>query len=73
MSFGTSGMGAFAYIYDPVAGTVLLAVDVAEGGGVGTVSGNVPAGDYVVLTGPNDWNVAWTCASGLAEYTLQID
>jgi hypothetical protein len=73
MSFGTSGMGAFAYIYDAVAGTVLLGVDVPEGGGVVTVSGNVPAGDYVVLTGPNDWNVAWTCASGLAEYTLQID
>jgi hypothetical protein len=73
ITMGTSGMGAFAYIYDPATGLVMLGADVPAGGGVVTVNGDVPAGDYVVLTAPAEWNTDWTCASGLADYTVQVD
>ena len=33
----------------------------------------MPAGNYAILCGPSDWNVAWTCASGLVDYSIQLD
>jgi len=73
MSFGTSGMGGFCYIYDPASGAVIMGVDIAEGGGVSSASGTVPAGTYVVLVAPDSWNTAWTCDSGLGDYHFTID
>ena len=47
--------------------------EVAEGGGVNTASGDVPAGDYVVRCAPAEWNTAWTCDSGLVDYWILVE
>ena len=33
----------------------------------------VPAGNHCVWTGASDWNTAWTCASGLADYQATVE
>ena len=73
VTYGTSGCGGFGLIYDAVAGVALVEVNVAEGGGVNSASGDVPAGDYVILTAPSEWNTAWTCDSGLVDYWILVE
>jgi len=33
----------------------------------------VGAGNYCLWVGPSDWNTAWDCASGGAEYSMHVD
>ena len=73
ISVGTSGMDCLFGIVDNVAGAFVEAYAM-PGGYEGSVTfAEIPAGDYSILVGPNDWNLDWTCDSGLVDYWVQID
>jgi hypothetical protein len=73
MSVGSSGMDLLFGVVDLNAGAFVNAY-VLPGGTTGSVTEvGLPAGNYAILCGPADWNTAWTCASGLADYSIQLD
>ncbi|MCH2148054.1 MAG: dockerin type I domain-containing protein [Phycisphaerales bacterium] len=41
-------------------------------GEIGAREITLPPGNYCIWTGPSDWNQAWTCESGLADYVFSI-
>jgi len=73
MTAGSSGEDLLFGIVDLNAGAFVNAY-VLPGGTVASVTeAGLPAGNYAILCGPSDWNVAWTCASGLVDYSIQLD
>jgi hypothetical protein len=73
MTAGSSGLDLLFGIVDLNAGAFVNAY-VLPGGTVASVTEvGLPAGNYAILCGPSDWNVAWTCASGLVDYSIQLD
>jgi len=73
ISVGTSGMDLLFGVVDNAAGAFVEAF-VLPGGFEGSADYTaLPPGNYSILVGPADWNTAWTCASGLVDYTVQLD
>jgi hypothetical protein len=73
LSVGTSGMDVVFGVVDNDLGAYVAAY-VMPGGYEGSVEFlALPAGNYSILVGANDWNTDWTCASGLVDYTVQLD
>jgi hypothetical protein len=70
---GSSGLDLLFGIVDLNAGAFINAY-VLPGGTVASVTEvGLPAGNYAILCGPSDWNLDWTCASGLVDYSIQLD
>ena len=73
ISAGTSGMDLLFGVVDNAAGAFVAAYMI-PGGFEGSADFlALPAGDYSILVGPNEWNTDWTCASGLVDYSVQLD
>ncbi|HIA71169.1 MAG TPA: hypothetical protein EYO01_00465 [Phycisphaerales bacterium] len=73
ISAGTSGMDLLFGVVDNALGAFVAAY-VVPGGFSGSADFlALPAGDYSILVGANEWNTAWTCASGLVDYSVQLD
>jgi ribose/xylose/arabinose/galactoside ABC-type transport system permease subunit len=73
ISCGTSGMDLSFGVVDNALGAYVAAW-VMPGGYEGSVEiADLPAGDYSILLGPNDWNLDWTCDSDLVDYWVQLD
>jgi hypothetical protein len=73
VSAGSSGMDALFGVVDNTAGTFVAAYVMPGGYEGSAVFADLPAGDYSVLIGPSDWNLEWTCDSGLVDYWVQLD
>jgi hypothetical protein len=73
ITVGSSGEDLVFGLVDNVAGAYVEAYTL-NGGLEGTVTfATIPAGDYSILIGANDWNTDWTCDSGLVDYWVQLD
>jgi hypothetical protein len=73
VSCGSSGMDALFGIVDNTLGAFVAAYVMPGGYEGSAVFADLPAGDYSILIGPNDWNLEWTCDSGLVDYWVQLD
>ena len=60
-------------VVDNVAGAFVAAYVMPGGTEGSAVFADLPAGDYSILVGPADWDVTWTCDSGLEDYWVQLD
>ena len=72
LSVGSSGMDLLFGIVDLNAGAFINAY-ICPGGEEMTQTETLPAGNYAYLCAPAEWNVAWTCSSGLVDYWAQLD
>ena len=73
ISVGTSGADCLFGIVDNVAGAFVEVYNM-PGGYEGSVTfAEIPAGDYSILVGANDWNVEWSCGSGNENYAVTVD
>jgi len=61
----------YCLIYDLV--STLNGGYINEAGYISVGDFDAPAGDNVVLTGPIDWDTAWSCGTGLETYTFSVD
>ena len=75
MTVGSAGFDMlFGVIDNDTLVFVAEAAWVLNGGVEATVTtGAIPAGNYSIVVTPNEWDTAWTCASGLGEYHIQVD
>jgi len=73
ISAGTSGEDLLFGVVDNAAGAFVAAYMIPGGTEGSAEFLALPAGDYSILVGPNEWNTAWTCASGLVDYWVQLD
>ncbi|MGY8757595.1 MAG: hypothetical protein ACKVLC_09515, partial [Phycisphaerales bacterium] len=72
ISAGSSGIDLLFGVVTN-ADSTFVAAYVMPGGYEGSVVIDVPAGDYSLVATCNEWNAAWTCASGLTDYSIQLD
>jgi len=73
LAVGTSGMDMVFGVVDNDLGAYVAAY-VMPGGMTGSVEFNdLAPGNYSILIGANDWNIEWTCDSGLVDYWVQLD
>jgi hypothetical protein len=72
ISAGSSGIDLLFGVVTN-ADSTFVAAFVMPGGYEGSVDIDVPAGDYSLVATCNEWNAAWTCASGLTDYSIQLD
>jgi len=72
ISAGSSGIDLLFGVVTN-ADSTFVAAFVMPGGYEGSVDIDVPAGDYSLVATCNEWNEAWTCDSGLTDYSIQLD
>ena len=72
LSVGSSGMDLLFGIVDLNAGAFINAY-ICPGGEEMIQTETLPAGNYAYLCAPAEWNVSWTCSSGLVDYWAQLD
>ncbi|MDP7009412.1 MAG: hypothetical protein QGI78_07565, partial [Phycisphaerales bacterium] len=73
ISVGSSGETLLFGVVDNAAGVFVEAFALTGGTEASVALATLPAGDYSILVGANDWNTDWTCASGLVDYWVQLD
>jgi len=73
MTVGSSGADILFGVVDLNAGAFVNAYVLAGGTVESVTEAGLPAGNYAILCGPADWNTAWSCGSGLENYSIQLD